>query len=698
MPLLSHFLILERVYACHVPSAGFRSRRFGRITEFTPWAIRPTALLLCCLLSILLAAPPVEADQEPRETFREAWQAAAKGDRARFEQAMPGLRDYLLFPYLQYEDFRHRRKTADVSEVAAFLDSHEDWAFAAGLKTAWLRSLGATGRWESVLLHAPGSADTEVQCHLANARLRAGELEQATIDARRLWTAGKSQPDACDPVFAWLQKQGAITGGLAWERIRLAIEARQLRLTYYLARFLPEAERVWLDRWQQQDRSGYRRLDRASAWGDHPKNRDITLYGIRRLARNDADRAWQVFAALDGHFDWGADARDGLLREIALWSAVDGAADTPQRMKAVPAPARDDQLLEWWARHELSAGRWEAVADVVDLMSPDLANDSRWRYWAARARIENGDGASGREQLAELALEANYYGFLAADRMNLPYTICPQEPEVAEDVVTALAKRPDFSRALELRRAGIRNWSRSEWKLATDRLDQNGLRAAAALATREDWPDRAIFALGDSGDRRWYQWRFPVNFATLAESAASARRLDSSWVMGLMRSESAMAEDAVSSAGALGLMQVMPGTARQLAKRHSLRYAGRSQLLQAEPNVAFGTAFLEELQARYGGNLALASGAYNAGPHVVDRWVRDRRSGDVAVWVDTLPYHETRDYIPRVLAFTTIYDWRLDRPVRRVSARMPALDSNPGHGTMQFEEFTEVVCRAASRT
>jgi soluble lytic murein transglycosylase len=170
-------------------------------------------------------------------------------------------------------------------------------------------------------------------------------------------------------------------------------------------------------------------------------------------------------------------------------------------------------------------------------------------------------------------------------------------------------------------------------------------------------------------------------------------RLDPAWVMGLMRSESAMAEDALSSAGARGLMQVTPGTARQLAKRHNYAYTGPEQLMRAEDNVHFGTTYLRDLLDRFADNPVLVTGAYNAGPNAVDRWLQKQPNSDPAIWVETLPYFETRDYIPRVLAFATIYEWRLQRPVSRISSRMPAFDSGAVSGTMQAVETTEVVCR-----
>jgi soluble lytic murein transglycosylase len=329
-------------------------------------------------------------------------------------------------------------------------------------------------------------------------------------------------------------------------------------------------------------------------------------------------------------------------------------------------------------------------------MPPEQQDDSRWRYWDARARFESGDIEPARELLGELALEANYFGFLAADQLDLPYTICPQKPDVTAAEVDAFKAKTGFGRAIELRKAGVPNWSRSEWRVATRGLDNAGLRTAAALAHQENWPDMAIFALGNSGDLRWYEWRFPLEYVPLVEAQAGKLNLDPAWVMGLMRSESAMAVDARSPAGARGLMQLMPNTAKMLAKRHSFSYTGHQQLMQAQDNIEFGTAYLRDLLDRFGDNQVLVTGAYNAGPHAVDRWMKKRLTNDPAIWVETLPYFETRDYIPRVLAFSTLYDWRMENPVSRISSRMPELASSAVSGSIQARETTEIVCRVGS--
>ncbi len=704
MPLLNlgrlHILIAvitdtERFHAAR-PFRPARARPFHAFAQCTAGRARRTALpLILALFALTGATARAEPDAEvQRADFAAAWNAAREGRRGDFEARLPGLEGYLLYPYLQYEDLRFRRAQAPVDEMAAFLAAHADWAFADGLETAWLRALGERGRWDALRRHGAESKDTEVRCHVARARIRAGDTDGLLAEARALWAVGKSQPDACDPVFEWLRREGGINSGLAWERIARAMEARERRLTRYVARYLDPEDRAWADRWYEQDRGGYRQLAAARAWPDDAKARQIAAFGLRRLARNDPDRAWAAWESLDEAFDWSAAERGGVLAELALWSAVGRAPDTASRMAAVPAEFRDGRLYEWWARFDIARGDWAALERTLAAMPKEQGDDGRWRYWRARALLENGGADEGRALLSSLASEATFFGFLAADAVEQPYSICPLEPSVDAAALSAVAARAGFERALELRRAGIEGWARREWNRATRGLDRDGLRAAAALATREGWPDRAIAALGDSGDLRWYAWRFPDMYGEAVASQSQRLDLDDAWVRGLMRSESALAADAVSPVGARGLMQLMPDTAKQLARRHQLTYGGVEQLMQPGDNILFGTTYLRELLDRFDGNPVLAAAAYNAGPRAVERWLAEDRPTDPVAWIETLPYFETRDYVPRVLAFATLYDWRLNRPVVRVSARMPAL-GGAGRPATAATPVAEVVCRVS---
>ncbi|MDX2427763.1 MAG: transglycosylase SLT domain-containing protein [Xanthomonadales bacterium] len=623
------------------------------------------------------------------EQFKTAWEAAKRGDHASFNQIRNSLQGYVLAPYLQYEDYRNRRRDVPVDEMSDFLETYKDWAFTPGLRNAWLKSLAKDKRWAGLVAHSEGVSNTVLRCQRIRGQIILKQTDGVLSEAQKLWAVGKSQPDECDPVFAWLMKNSGIPESLAWERVRLAIEAGNRSLAMYLARFVGKDQRRWLEDWYNISGRGYSKLERARRWPDNEVTRMIVAASLQRLSRENAGLAAKKFEILDNHFNWDETQRVSLLRNIALYCAVALEDETTAYMIRVPVLFRDSQLLEWWARFALSRQDWPAVVSVIEQMPEDTRNDDRWRYWLAQAGLRSGQSLLSSELLQELSSKANYYGFLAADELDLTYNICPRQADVGVADVDRVARLGGFRRALELRKAGLDNWALSEWSLAAGRLPASDLKTVAALAVRESWYDRAIFALGNSGDMNIYDWRFPLLWEADIKQAAAANQLDPAWVYGTIRSESAMVETARSSANAMGLMQITPGTGKQVARKHGLPWRGIAQLRTAAGNLPIGTAYMSDLLQDFSNNPVLVSGAYNAGPNAVERWLKTRPMGEAANWVETLPYFETRDYIPRVLAFTTIYDWRLGGTVKRISARMPNIES----GKISADGYTEVVCR-----
>ncbi len=661
--------------------------------------IRQLIILLVLYFSVNgPAAASGQVTDSELEQFKTAWNAARQGDHKTFRQIKQNLQGYMLYPYLQYEDYRNRRASVAADEMAGFLRSHEDWAFTAGLRRAWLKALAKKGRWADLVAHSKGVSDTVLRCQRGRGQIILHQIDGLLAEAQSLWTVGKSQPQECDPLFAWLVRNNGIPASLAWQRVGLAIESGNPRLARYLARYIPRNERHWLEDWQKLSLTGYSRLERMRRWPDNETTRMLAAVSLLRLARMDTRLAAQKFKLLDSHFKWEEARRASLLRDIAMYAAVALDKDTVALMQRVPVKYRDSQLLEWWSRFLLSVGDWPGLVSVIERMPEDTRNDDRWRYWLAQAelRTELRTGqtaespATPSAALSRLAEKASYYGFLAADELGLKYNICPLEPAIDIAETNRIGEIRGFRRALELRKAGLRDWANQEWSLVMRKLPPQDLKVAAALAQREGWPDRAIFALGNSGDQRFYAWRFPLLWEAEVRRHAKANRLDPAWVYGTIRSESAMVESARSPANALGLMQLTPATGRRVAKKHGIAWTGKNSLQTVAGNLPIGTAYLGDLLQDYRHNPVLVSAAYNAGPNVIKYWLENRPASEAAIWIETLPYFETRDYIPRVLAFTTIYDWRLGGGVKRISSRMPDIDS----GKISVGGNTEVVCNA----
>ena len=300
----------------------------------------------------------------------------------------------------------------------------------------------------------------------------------------------------------------------------------------------------------------------------------------------------------------------------------------------------------------------------------------RWRYWHARALEETGEPAKAKEIYTELAKERDYYGFLAADKINVAYDMNHHPlPENLEEF-NRIESLPAIKRAYEFFKLNMKYPGRREWHHALNNMTSYQMQMAAAVVTQWGWHNRAIFTMGRAKAYDNLELRFPILFDELLNKYAKKRNIDPSWMYGLVRAESAFIEDVRSPAGALGLMQVMPKTGKDTAKRIGLKGFKTSKLKQAETNIPIGSAYMKQMLDRFNGNMILATAAYNAGPHRVSKWLPKKGCEQPDIWVEHIPFNETRKYVRRVLTYANIYDWRLQTGIKPLKERMPLVTSN----------------------
>lgn len=607
------------------------------------------------------ASASVASAAEQRKLFREAWARAGRGDHEALIQAIARLPDYPLTPYLEFELRRQRIADHDASATSRFLARYRDWSFHDRLERTWQRHLARSGQFDALRRYAPETEDPEVRCLDLRDRLRTGEDgEEMMEDAAELWLSPVSRPAACDPLFAWWRRQGQPGTEIAWQRFGLAVEAGELSLAGYLRRYLAPLDRPLAEGWLKMARRPASGLAGARSWPDQQRPRQLVAWGLHRLAGQDWASATAWLGRFEARMNFEDDEIAPVRRRIALFQAVDLDPGAVATIDALPDEWVDDQLLQWRVRVALVNGDWATVLDSVQRMSAEAQLQGRWRYWRGRALAALGRPEAGLV-LGTLAAEADYYGFLAALRTDQPLTLCSRELPADGDIQRRLLRDAEFARALELYRVGLNHDARWTWNRVSGRLRAAELEQAALLASAEGWHDRAIVALARAGATDAYPWRFPMLERERIERTGARHGVDPALVLGLMRAESAMQADARSSADARGLLQLVDGTARGVAARFGLPYRGPSDLYDPARNLALGIAHLGELQQRFSGEFTRVAAAYNAGPGAAERWQQERRGLPADIWIETLPYFETRDYVPRVLAFATVYEWQLQR-------------------------------------
>jgi len=625
----------------------------------------------------LAAAPAVDRVSQ-REAFRSALAAAAKppnADSRRWDALLRESR-YPLYPYVEFAGLRSKLSIRTNAEIETFLKRWPGTLAASDLRKAWLRELARRSDWTSFRTFYIADKDLDLQCDALQARIGKPGIEKDAFarEVQAVWADERDLPAACDPVVTRARAQGALTDKDVWTRIERSAEAGKAGAASAAAALLSGADGADAQRIAATLRDPATQLAQAKNWTDTSHARDAVAWGLARYARRDSAAAETLWADLQPRFRWDDTQKNRVLHAIALYRATSYSPDALARLKALPDAADDDATREWHVRVALASADYTETLAALDRLTDVQKADARWRYLRARVLGKLGRDAEAKPILADVAREANFHGFLAADWLEQPYAICPDTLAGDARVEAKLAQQSDLERAFEFRELGMLHDARREWNFAMGKLDADERRLAADYAYRKGWYDRAVFAFSaDPQTQRLYEQRFPLGMIDTLRKRSRESGIDPAWAYGILRAESAWMSDARSGANAYGLMQLLPGVAKKVAKSLHLHFGSAGDLFDPEFNVQLGTRYLAQMADAYQGSPWLASAAYNAGQAPVGRWLDARGAFDPDFFIETIPYKETRDYVARVMAFSVIYDWRMNGKALALSSRMPKI-------------------------
>ncbi|MCQ4167625.1 transglycosylase SLT domain-containing protein [Tahibacter harae] len=646
--------------------------------------------LVLLAAALPLAVPAADRSQE-RQLFRRALSAVEQGRDWKTEAA--GLADYPLLPVLQARELARQLDKLKPEDIQDFSTRWPDTLPTQELRKAWLLLQAEKKQWPEFLAVYTPVPDRELRCHALAARLAGGGTLNWQEDLQALWDEDRPLPAACDAALDWAAQNKLLDSGKIWQRIDHALAANKAGIVDPLATRLSAAERASANRLALALRDAPAALNQAKNWPDDARHRRAVVTALSRQARKDSAAAEANYTALSKHFKFSAAERGDVAAAFALYRATEFDADALKRLANLPAAAQTDATREWRVRVALAASDWKAALAALDALGDTQKADAEWRYLRARVLRKLDRESEADALLQTLAQEANFYGFLAADWIDQPYAICPLTLQ-ADRAAEQRLLEGGLARAFEWRALDEGREARREWDFVLARLDREQRRQAADLAYREGWYDRAVFALNKGEELKLYEQRFPLAREPQIRRASHDTGLDPAWTYAIIRAESAWVEDARSSADAYGLMQLLPGTAARVAKSAGISYSRAEDLYHGDTNIALGTRYLSQMAERYNGAPWLASAAYNAGPGAVERWLGLRGQLEPDFFIASIPYKETREYVARVLAFSVIYDWRMNGKALAVAARLPRYGQNyaaPGRDTPR----KAVTCPAA---
>jgi len=614
-----------------------------------------------------------------RRLFQQAHRALNRHDMKQFHRLYRKLADYSLTPYLDIWYARKTLKQGDDKLLPATLARYADIPETVNLRRAWVKSLAKRGRWsqaDSIMIRFPS-----LRSRLPDVAMlilwHTGQQSAAMNLYSMRWQHGKAVQFSMVGLHqAWLRK-GHPSRIERWNRIEKLARRGRWKSIRRLAKPLPRSHKQWLKYWRSVQRHPDQALKQWPANMTEMQAIMILQDGIKRLSRSDPEKAWQRLQGLKQRHlltEHQAAAIRNMARDTALRAARRHMSDAAAWLAGLPAAMQDKDTRSWRARLYILQQDWRNTLEAIAAMPQAQQQQSRWVYWSARAAEGIGEPEAARFLLTKLAKDRGYYSFLSAEHLGQPLSFSSSGPigsNQATDIDPMLAsikQMPAIQRAYEWLQLGKRSKAAREWHHALSGASRAQWQAAAVLAAGWHWHDQVIRAAFKAGKTDAVPDRFPIAFRKYVIKAAGETGLNPASIWSIIRQESAFNQQAVSYVGAKGLMQLMPATARKVARKLGMGKA-KPKLFSPGVNIRIGSAYLAAQKARFG-NLALAAAAYNAGPYRVSKWLRRTPFDAPEAWVEAIPFNETRRYVQQVMAFVSVYEWRQHKPATSLIARL----------------------------
>jgi soluble lytic murein transglycosylase len=628
---------------------------------------------------------PASQIEQQRELFGTVFESVERGDWTVVDD-LSALQRQLLEQYILWPDLRATWLRANINSVAnqevdAFVQQYGTLRPARELRYRYalnfVRNDDLPGYLRLYEQFYQGQKIEKLDCLALQAEIKAGRHQRVEFRAIELWMVGKSQVGECDPVFEYLDDRKLLGVVEYRKRYVLAVEERNFTLAQWLAKKIDQQHVDQAAQWQLAQTNPEAFLQRKWRRSGDDTLRAQLVYAAERLTYRDPKIALKRWRSVVGKHKFSETQKILTAQHIALWTARDNLSGAYKLLLRLPPAAQSAEVLRWRARGSLRETRWKRLLTDIAAMPEAERNSEEWRYWRAIAQIESGQALAAVGDLESLRLERSFYGFLAADKLGKGYAFDHAHLLTDDLRLAALQSRPDVNRARELFYVGQDGRGRSEWDAVVRHLSDEDKIQAAILANRWGWHSRAISAAASLGQYDDLSIRYPLPYQETFEEFSALASISSTWAYGIARSESLFMRDVRSHAGAIGLMQLMPATGRTVAKEIKLPYSGLATLVDPESNIRLGTTYLGQMAARYGGNQVLATAAYNAGPHRVDRWLPENGAIDARIWIENIPFNETRKYVKRVLAAQAIFHWRMTGKIRRLSDELLLVQAAP---------------------
>ena len=639
-------------------------------------------LVFVSVASVAQSPEPVLPLENQRQQFVLARAQLAVRDNAGFERSLEALQGYPLRDFLVYE--RLRRQFASGKPSSEDIGALNEFEARTGLEslsrrlTRTLQSrLADTEQWKLFLSLSQSPLAASMPCTTLRAEHETGQLEGFDEQVIEQWVKPQEPADVCADVIAQIEQEHTPPLAAIWERVYQAMEANKPEYAEAMLGYLSTPDRRRVQDWIDAEKDPQALLLSGALNENTVFNRRVMADLIVDWSREDTLAAVEHWMSIRGKYTFYKDRYYDTERALIMRAAYRRMPEAQGWLAETEGRKDDLELAEWRVRTALLAEDWPAVLATIKRLPAVEQDEDHWAYWVARAHEQLDQPDVARPIYAELAKLQSYHGFLAADRLGVDYAIYDEPIKPNPELLDSLRSDPALVRAREFNLVDLEDESRREWNNWLQGRAPVEAAASAVLASEWGMDDRAIYSAARSGEewRRAIALRFPMLYRADVAQASTAYSIEPAWIYGVMRRESAYIRDVRSGAGAIGLMQLMPRTAQYVANLQGQK-DWQGDLTDAATNIGMGTHYLRYVMDKFDDHQVLATAGYNAGPHRVDQWLRENEI-EADIWIDTIPFTETRRYVRAVMAYAAIYEYQLTGKAQRLNMKLRMVPAAP---------------------
>jgi len=617
-------------------------------------------------------------------TFLNAYDAIKKNNNDLFSIYRKRLNNYNLKPFLDYYNLTYNFKDKSPQQINQFINNKENYLLKSRLVNRYLLFLGANKKHSLFLKYynAETYPSKKLICYAYHAKLENNANDKKTLKlAQKEWTKQLKISWSCKGMNKYLTSHNKITAKMIWSKTIKNMQKGKIKQAQKLASKLSKQNKKTLTFWINT----YKNHD-VSLFGAMPNyvpryiQKYIFMQSINRNGYKTPRKAISLLKKYATKYNLSKTEVQKLKRRISLRLAYKFQPDAETKLADLNKNSTDKTVFNWRLQLAIRNSNWKHYLHLYNLLPKKEKKSKRWLYWKARSLSELNQPKTAKKIFTSLSKTRSYYGFLSADRLNTSYQF--NHVKANKYSQNELLKKYPLLRIMnELIAIGWNENLNIVWHQLLKKASPKDIEAIANYLSNKGKHSLAIQTIAKIKKWNDLKLRFPTPYKTFIEKTAQENMITPSWIYGIIRRESAFATKVRSSVGATGLMQLMPATAKSVGDKIGIKNTSKSQLQSPQTNIKLGSAYLNYLYKKYNKNQILATAAYNAGPHRVDKWLPKSRNISADQWIDSIVFTETRNYVKAVLEYSIIYQSFINNQHNRLEKLMFKIGKKKALGT-----------------